>query len=365
MKVGGQVNAYKWVRPGRDLSNDLGSLSTFVREHFSGATFDDAVSAANAYAGDIVVVAQRGKDRFLNSSAVITITNAVNSLKSNENVGRSSLNVVAGMAFGSTGQTLVRHVSDRNAAATGRALKDVGRNAVEGLKAVGELASPIPNQTKANLIEAGATTARYVSSRTSFPALAVNDVRGFGSYVSTNVSRIASLDSAGKQEFLFYAIPRVALEALSFVAGGEVATLGRGSRIAGGAADRVGADLVASRPSILSDASLSAGDLAYATKQFARKEASILRAGDRGELVFSPGTNGVRIESLQASYRDAVAARYESMYGQPLDLRRLNADHPVDLIIGGSPTQPLRMLNESVNKSVGSSLRQAAKRAGL
>ncbi|WP_145957245.1 polymorphic toxin type 15 domain-containing protein [Serratia ficaria] len=36
---------------------------------------------------------------------------------------------------------------------------------------------------------------------------------------------------------------------------------------------------------------------------------------------------------------------------------KLNADHPVDLIVGGSPTQRLQMLNESINKSVGSSLK--------
>lgn len=115
----------------------------------------------------------------------------------------------------------------------------------------------------------------------------------------------------------------------------------------------------------MSDTSLSANDLAYVTKQFVRKEASILRAADSGDLVFSPGTKDFRIGSLQAAYRDAVATRYEGLYGKPLDLSRMNADHPIDLVIGGSPTQPLRMLNESVNKSVGSSLRQAAKRAGL
>jgi hypothetical protein len=55
----------------------------------------------------------------------------------------------------------------------------------------------------------------------------------------------------------------------------------------------------------------------------------------------------------------------ERMYGKPLDLLRLNADHPVDLIVGGSPDQSLRMLHESINKGIGASLRQAAKRAGL
>lgn len=53
------------------------------------------------------------------------------------------------------------------------------------------------------------------------------------------------------------------------------------------------------------------------------------------------------------------------MFNQKLDMSRLNADHPVDLIIGGSGTQRLRMLNESVNKSIGASLLQAGRKAGL
>ena len=81
--------------------------------------------------------------------------------------------------------------------------------------------------------------------------------------------------------------------------------------------------------------------------------------------MWSPGTDTVRISELQNSYREAVAARYESMYGQKLDMSRLNADHPVDLIVGGSATQRLKMLNESVNKSVGASLFQAGRKARL
>lgn len=89
------------------------------------------------------------------------------------------------------------------------------------------------------------------------------------------------------------------------------------------------------------------------------------RAANRGELAFSPETGNVRISALQREYRNAVAARFERRYGKPLDMSRLNADHPADLIVAGSPEQRLRMLDESINKSVGSSLRQAAKRANL
>ena len=73
----------------------------------------------------------------------------------------------------------------------------------------------------------------------------------------------------------------------------------------------------------------------------------------------------VRISSVQSSYRQAVSARYERIFGKSPDLTKLNADHPVDLIVGGSPTQRLQMLNESINKSVGSSLKNAGRKAGL
>lgn len=46
-------------------------------------------------------------------------------------------------------------------------------------------------------------------------------------------------------------------------------------------------------------------------------------------------------------------------------LSRLHADHPIDLIVGGSANQGLKMLNETINKSVGSLLKNAGKKAGL
>jgi hypothetical protein len=132
-----------------------------------------------------------------------------------------------------------------------------------------------------------------------------------------------------------------------------------------GGADRIGTDLIASRPTILSDPSLSANELVYLQKAFARKESSIQRAAVRGELSYTAGTDGIRIESLQKAYRKDVAARFERRYGRTLDLSMYNADHPVDLVIGGSAEQSLRLLNQSVNKSVGASLLQAARRAQL
>ncbi|CDG22275.1 protein of unknown function [Xenorhabdus poinarii G6] len=80
-------------------------------------------------------------------------------------------------------------------------------------------------------------------------------------------------------------------------------------------------------------------------------------------LVWSPGTHNVRISSLQNDYRKAISERYERRFGKAPNLSKLNADHPVDLIVGGSATQRLKMLNESINKSVGSALKSAGRKA--
>ena len=53
------------------------------------------------------------------------------------------------------------------------------------------------------------------------------------------------------------------------------------------------------------------------------------------------------------------------MFWKKPDLSKLNADHPIDLIVGGSPTQKLQMLHESINKSVGSALKNAGRKSGL
>lgn len=68
---------------------------------------------------------------------------------------------------------------------------------------------------------------------------------------------------------------------------------------------------------------------------------------------------------MQASYRKAVTERFERIFGRSPDLSKLNADHPVDLIVGGSAHQKLQMLDETINKSVGSSLKNAGRKAGL
>jgi hypothetical protein len=47
------------------------------------------------------------------------------------------------------------------------------------------------------------------------------------------------------------------------------------------------------------------------------------------------------------------------------NLAKLNADHPIDLIVAGSPAQRLQILSESINKNVGSSLKNAGRKTGL
>ncbi len=126
-----------------------------------------------------------------------------------------------------------------------------------------------------------------------------------------------------------------------------------------------GKSLSVNKPKILSSSNLTDTERKYLERQFMKKQNSLNRAAQRGELVWSPGTHDVRISSVQSSYRQAVSSRYEKMFGKPADLTKLNADHPVDLIVGGSPTQRLQMLNESINKSVGSSLKNAGRKAGL
>ena len=127
----------------------------------------------------------------------------------------------------------------------------------------------------------------------------------------------------------------------------------------------IGKSLTVSKPKILSDKSLTNAEKKYLERQFAKKQNALNRAAKRGELVWSPNTHDVRISSLQSSYRKAVAERYERMFGKKPDLSKLNADHPIDLIVGGSPTQKLQMLHESINKSVGSALKNAGRKAGL
>ena len=126
-----------------------------------------------------------------------------------------------------------------------------------------------------------------------------------------------------------------------------------------------GTRLTVNKPKILSSTKLSSTERKFLERQFMKKMNALNRAAQRGELVWSPGTHEVRISSLQSSYRQAVSARFEKMFGSAPDLSKLNADHPVDLIVGGSPTQRLQMLNETINKSVGSSLKNAGRKAGL
>ena len=141
----------------------------------------------------------------------------------------------------------------------------------------------------------------------------------------------------------------------------------QGPKIGGraNATTRIGADLTISRPAILNNSSLSAAERAVVEKSFRVKTRAIQSAARRGELTFSPGTDAVRISELQAAHRTRVIERFERMFGTRPNLTRLDADHPVDLTIGGAVDQRLQLIHRSINRSIGSSLRNAAERAGL
>ena len=123
--------------------------------------------------------------------------------------------------------------------------------------------------------------------------------------------------------------------------------------------------LTVPEPRIFSSSSLTVTERRYLAKHFRIKATALRNAARRGELKWSPNTGTMRLEELQVAHRLRVTARYQRMWGRPLDMARLNADHPADLIVGGLANQRLRMLNESINKSVGASLSLAGRRAGL
>ena len=123
--------------------------------------------------------------------------------------------------------------------------------------------------------------------------------------------------------------------------------------------------LTIKEPSILTQKGLSDTERTLLQKHFRIKSNAIQRAAKRGELKWSPGTSDVRISELQAAHRARVAERFERIFGQKLNMDTLNADHPMDLILGGVADQRLRMLNESINKSFGASFLQAGRKAKL
>jgi hypothetical protein len=132
------------------------------------------------------------------------------------------------------------------------------------------------------------------------------------------------------------------------------------------AGPRPGVDLFIDEPPILSDSSIPGLERGLARKAFNEKMASLSAAGRAGKLRYSPGTETVRIAKLQADYRAEVKKQYIAKYGTvPSSLDYLDADHPVDLVVGGKPDQALRLVHQSVNRSVGSQLKREAVAAGL
>lgn len=130
-------------------------------------------------------------------------------------------------------------------------------------------------------------------------------------------------------------------------------------------APKTGAVLQIPIPARLRNPGISAVEKGLLERELAVKIRPLQRAARAGKLEYRPGTMDVRIGELQAEYRAEVAARYQRRFGIEPNLRLLDADHPLDLVVKGSPTQRLKMLNRSINRSVGSSLKQAAERLGL
>ncbi|HEY0174646.1 MAG TPA: Ig-like domain-containing protein, partial [Pyrinomonadaceae bacterium] len=144
------------------------------------------------------------------------------------------------------------------------------------------------------------------------------------------------------------------------------AAAGWGRAVSGAGDDAAGGvTLQLNKPKILSRTDLSPEARATLEADFAVKQKALKRAARNGELEWSPGTDDVRISELQAQYRQAVSARYERRFGTKPDMSHLDADHMVDLIVGGAPDQSLKMIHFSINRSVGASLKKAGERLGL
>jgi RHS repeat-associated protein len=118
-------------------------------------------------------------------------------------------------------------------------------------------------------------------------------------------------------------------------------------------------------PGILKDPNLGAAERALIEADFNIKVRVLQKAAKNGELNYRPGTEDVRISELQAKYRQQVIERFERRYGKKPDIAKLDADHPVDLIVGGEADQALKLLHRSANRSIGSQLKKEAERLKL
>jgi len=117
-------------------------------------------------------------------------------------------------------------------------------------------------------------------------------------------------------------------------------------------------------------------------RDFLRKTAGLQRAAERGELVVVSNPSSIRDASAQAAYRRAVFNRYvnflkelgmtegQAMAHAQRKFETLQADHRIDLQVSGALADPngssnLKMLDGSVNMSVGKQLELGIDRLGL
>jgi hypothetical protein len=115
---------------------------------------------------------------------------------------------------------------------------------------------------------------------------------------------------------------------------------------------------------------------------FRVKTADLQRAAQRGDLVVVNNPSRIRKPSAQEAYRDAVFNRYVNYLKEigmteqqataqaAQKFKSLHVDHRIDLQVSGGLTDPnantnLRMLDGTVNTSVGSQLAKEIERLGL
>ncbi|MCZ7606401.1 MAG: HINT domain-containing protein [Planctomycetota bacterium] len=101
-------------------------------------------------------------------------------------------------------------------------------------------------------------------------------------------------------------------------------------------------------------------------RDYTRKKRALNRhQEEHGAFTYSPDTGDVRIAEAQSAYRKAVGERYKRRFGKDLDMSRLDADHPVDMIAGGHPGQALKMRSSGINRSIGSQITRRTEALGL
>ena len=124
-----------------------------------------------------------------------------------------------------------------------------------------------------------------------------------------------------------------------------------------------GADFTIKEPPILTSSAVKAYKRRAAREHFDRKMGSLQAAAQRGDLRYSPGTDAVREAELQAKFRADMKAKKLDI--SPFTWDEVEADHSIDLVVGGAADGELTMLSKGVNSSVGAQLKSQARKHKL